>query len=116
MSLIEGLAKLLHVLARHTTPKVADHSARNSSDGRTGDNGWGKEDSHHSAYGNPRPGSVLRRLFVLVDVNLPFGVFLQYSSVVRAYHTPIVQFFHRCIVYPGIFHAVIRCNEYEYFF
>src|SRR6266566_8381923 len=84
------------------------------SDGRTGDNGGGKEDSHDSACGNPCPGAMLSRLLVLVDVHLAFSVFRHKSGIVRADHATTVQFLHRGVVLLCIVHAAIGTDEDEH--
>ena len=84
LAVVEQLAELHDVLARHAVPDVADHAAGEAADGHVDDQAGREEDADHGAHGYAGPGAVLRRLLVLVDLDLAVLVLGDDGGVVGA--------------------------------
>ena len=112
-ALVEHLAELHDVLARHAVPEVADDAAREAADGDVDEQPRREEDAEDGACGYACPGAVLRRLLALVHIHLAVRVLGDDGGVVRADHAGGVQLLDGGVVELRVGLRVVRGGEDE---
>src|SRR5437763_6372393 len=112
LSAFEQLSELLGVIARHTLFQVPSDAAGETADRRRAENRRREQDADERSDRDATPRAVLRRLLMLLNVDLPLVVLPDQSYVVSAHELRRVGFEQHVVVVQTIVVAPIcRCID-----
>src|SRR5215211_1477902 len=115
LALLERLAYLLEVRARHPTLEVPDECSCSCPHQPAHKNGRRKDQADRSADRQPSPASMLGGLLYLIYyLDLAFLVLGDHSSVVGSHDVLTVEFLERLQVGLGVLHRVVFARVEEH--